>query len=130
ARLNIPYGPRPNQDDNILAMDFYQLYDARTRARMLVRYHDVDGYTHAVTGPVSGTDCYHGQYPCHDPNNPGWFPQEGPPSQAQWGFYLDALQEWWDHGVAPIAFIKPDGWTFEQTRDAFTPLLSQSRAQQ
>jgi hypothetical protein len=129
ARLDVPYGPRPNQSDNILAMDFYQLYDKPTRARMLRYYHDVKGYTHAVTGPLSGTDCYHEQYPCHDASNPGWFPQDGPPSQEQWDFYLDAMQEWWDAGVAPIFFIHPDGWTFEHTRDAFTPLLAQPRAQ-
>lgn len=129
ARLDIPYGPRPNQPDNILAMDFYQLYDPYTRARMLERYHDDKGYTHAVTGPLSGTDCYHNQYPCHDQSNPGWFPESGAPSQAQWDFYLDAMQEWWDAGIAPIFFAKPDGWTIEQTRAAFSPLLLQPRAQ-
>jgi len=119
ARLNLPYGPRPNQDDNILAMAFYEVYGATDRRRMLARYHDVDGYTHAVTGPITGNDCYHGQYPC----------RQSLPTQAEWEAYLDTLQEWWDAGVAPIFFAHPDGWSFEATRDALTPLLEQPRAQ-
>jgi hypothetical protein len=53
----------------------------------------------------------------------------GAPTQPQWDFYLDRLEEMWDAHVKPIVFIHPDGWTFEQTRDAFTPLLQQPRAQ-
>lgn len=140
ARWNGDYGPRPGQPDNILAMDFYALYPASERARMLDTYR-APGYTHGVIGPLSGTDCYHDKYPCHDPSNPGAWPTDGPPSQAQWDFFLDRVQEWWDHGclgtgqswpacgVASIFFGHPDGWTFEQTRDAFTPLLQQPRAQ-
>lgn len=99
ARINVPYGPRPNQDSNILAMVFYELYDTPTRARMLADYR-ARGYTHAVTGPVTGNDCYHSLYPC----------RQGIPTQAQWDAYLDTLQEWWDAGIVPIYFHKPDGW--------------------
>lgn len=128
VRLNLPYGPRPGQDDNILPMDMYQLYSPSDRKRMLERYVG-DGYTHAVTGPLWGTDCYHNQFPCHDASNPGSFPSSGPPSQSQWDSYLDRLQEWWDVGITPIFFVDGDGNGFESTRDTWTPFLTQPRAQ-
>lgn len=118
ARLKLPFGPRPNQDDNILAMDFYQLYNATDRARMIQAYHGDRGYTHAVTGPNAGGDCYHGQYPC----------QTDPPNQAQWDAYLDGIQEWWDAGITPVYFAKPDNWSMGQM-DQLDKLFSQPRAQ-
>ena len=51
TRINVPYGPRPGQDTNILATDFYGLYDAPTQERMLDVYQG-RGYTHAVAGLV------------------------------------------------------------------------------
>lgn len=131
SRLNLPYGPRPGQDDNILAMDFYGLYGKNDRKRMVANYGPKSKrkYTHAVAGPCSGTDCYHNKYPCHDTSNPGSIPIDAAPSQTQWNYYLDMLQELWDAHIASINFIHPDGWTFEQTRDIFTPLLQQPRAQ-
>jgi hypothetical protein len=122
ARLNVPFGPRPNQDDNILAMAFYELYDAPTRARMLAHYHDDLGFTHAVTGPVTGNDCYHGMYPC----------RQSIPTQAEWDAYLDTIQEWWDKGVIPVYFAKPDGWevaSMASDLDALDALYMQPRAQ-
>lgn len=127
ARLNLPYGPRPGQDDNILAMDFYQFFAAPDRARMLDAYR-ARGYTHAVTGPLVGTDCYHSQFPCHDAGQPGMLPTDGVPTQAQFDFYLDRMQEWWDAGIAPIHFAHPDGWTLEQEQQ-LDALYSQPRAQ-
>lgn len=117
ARLNLPYGPRPGQDDNILAMDFYQLYGKADRARMIEAYR-ARGYTHAVTGPLAGGDCYHGQYPCNtDLVN-----------QEQFDAYLDAMQEWWDAGIIPVHFVHPDGWTLDQMQQ-LEKLYSQPRAQ-
>src|SRR5947208_2272037 len=55
--------------------------------------------------------------------------RRGLPAKAEWQAYLGTLQEWWDAGVAPIFFAHPDGWSFEATRDALTPLLEQPRAQ-
>lgn len=122
ARLNVPYGPRPNQDDNILAMAFYGLYAPQDQDRMLTQYHDVKGFTHGVTGPVTGNDCYHGLYPC----------RQGVPNQEQWDAYLDELQTWWDRGVVPVYFAKPDGWErpeFAADMDALDALYGQPRAQ-
>lgn len=123
ARLNLPYGRRPGQDSNILAMDFYGLYGTEDRARMLHQYHDVQGYTDAVTGPVTGNDCYHGLYPCF----------QGVPSQEQWDAYLDTLQEWWNHDrIRPVFFAKGDGWErpeFAADMDRMDALYSQPRAQ-
>lgn len=124
TRMNLPYGPRPNQDSNILAMPFYGLYDAGTRERMLTQYHDVMGYTHAVTGPITGNDCYHGLYPC----------RQGVPTQEQWDAYLDELQEWHDSGITPVYFAKPDGCEQSDAcmadMDRLDALYRQPRAQQ
>jgi hypothetical protein len=117
-RLNLPFGPRPGQDDNILPMVYYHWFSTTDRQRMLDRYKSV-GYTHAVSGPIVDAWGYHGQYPT----------QPNEPTQAMWDTYLDELQERWDAGVIPIVFIHPDGWDFERTRAVFGPLLSQSRAQ-
>jgi hypothetical protein len=122
ARLNLPYGPRPGQDTNILAMTFYGLYNASDRERMLSHYHDDLGYTHAVTGPVTGNDCYHGLYPC----------RQGIPTQTEWDAYLDELQTWWDRGVTPVYFAKPDGWERPEhaaDMNALDALYAQPRAQ-
>lgn len=121
-RCAVPWGPRPNQPDNILPMDYYEHYGASDRRLMLDTYGGAGKYTHAVTGPVVDPGGYHGYYPT-SPNVP---------TQAEWDAYLDALQEWWDyptHWIAPIFFCAPDGWSFEQTRDVFEPLLRQERAQ-
>jgi hypothetical protein len=123
ARLNLPFGPRPGQDSNILPMAFYGVYSPRDRARMLTHYHDERHYTHAVTGPITGNDCYHGKYPC----------RRGIPTQEQWNAYLDELQTWWDRGVMPVYFAKPDGWeTAEHAAgmDKLDALYAQPRAQQ
>lgn len=130
ARLNLPYGPRPDQDDNILAMDYYQFYNASDRKRMLDAYGPASArrYTHAVTGPVVGTDCYHGMWDCHNPDQPGMMPYDGVPTQAQWDFYLDCIQEMWDAGIAPVHFAHPDGWSFEDMAQ-LEALYQQPRAQ-
>lgn len=121
TRINVPYGPRPNQDTNILATDFYGLYDASTQKRMLDVYQ-ARGYTHAVTGPVAGSDCYHGLYPC----------RTALPTQPQWDAFLDDMQAWWDRGIVPVYFHKPDGWeTPDHAADlaAMDALAAQPRAQ-
>jgi len=118
ARLNLPYGPRPGQDSNILALGFYDVYGAGDRTRMLEAYRG-RGYTHAVTGPIQGNDCYHGLYPCY----------QGAINQGVWDRLLDELQEWADRGILGVYFAHEDGDTFEQTRDKLTPYLSQARSQ-
>src|SRR5215472_5870666 len=118
VRLDVPYGPRPNQPDNICAMDYYQWYDAPTRGRMLGAYV-ARGYRHAPTGPLVDADGYHGQYPTA-PNDP---------TQDTWDAWLDAMQEWWNVGVAPIFFLKPDNWSFDRLKAVFEPFLLQPRSQ-
>lgn len=119
SRMALPYGPRPNRPDNILAPGFAHLYPAETRAQMYAAY-TARGYTHGVYGPAHGNDCYHGLWPCapYDRLN-----------QERWDAILDQLQEAWDHGIAPVFFAHPDNWSFEQTRDELTPYLQQPRAQ-
>ena len=117
ARCNIPFGPRPGKDDNILAMDYYEHYGAGDRSLMLSTYTGL-GYTHAVTGPLVDPDGYHGSYPL-TPNLP---------TPAEWDAYLDAMQEWWDAGITPIHFCHPDGWSLEQMA-ALEPFYLQPRAQ-
>lgn len=122
TRINVPFGPRPGQDSNILATDFLGLYDSPTQARMLDKYQS-QGYTHAVTGPVAGSDCYHGLYPCNT----------AIPTQAAWDAYLDLLQtQFWDRHIVPVFFAKPDGWERAEhaaDMDALDALFTQPRAQ-
>ena len=100
TRWDGAYGPRPGQPDNILATVFYEAYEPSERQRMLEIYKS-RGYTHAVTGPLAGGDCYHGQFPC----------RTAVPTQAEFDAYLDTMQEWWDAGIIPIHFAKPDNWS-------------------
>jgi hypothetical protein len=115
ARLNLPYGPRPGSDDNILSMDFYEFFGPEDRKRMIEAYK-ARGYTHAVTGPIVDAGGYHGQYPLSDFRDP-----------AKFEWYLDAMQEWWDAGIIPIHFVKPDNWSLEDM-EQFVPLYSSPRA--
>lgn len=121
AKMNLPYGPRPGQDSNILAMVFYDTYGFEDRVRIREAYKQ-RGYTHSVSGPVTGNDCYHNMWPC----------RQGIPTQEQWDEYLDSLQELWDAGIAPIYFAHPDGWTLPANSadmDQLDALYRQERAQ-
>jgi hypothetical protein len=92
----LPYGPRPFQDDNILALEFLYLYDADDQRRMLQAWQ-ARGYTHVPFGPCNGQG-YHGMYPDVSFTD-------------NFDAYLDVLQLLWDHGIAPIFFVKGDYWT-------------------
>lgn len=118
ARLNLPYGPRPGQDSNILPTLFYSVFNRGDQLRILEAYLE-RSYTHAVTGPITGNDCYHGLYPC----------RTDLPSQAEWDRYLDELQEWWDRGIIPVYFAKPDGLDEPEQMGALDALYLQPRAQ-
>lgn len=132
ARLNLPFGPRPDQDDNILAMAFYEFYSDTDRKRMIDNYgpKSIRKYTCAPTGQLVRVNSYHGQYPS-TPNVP---------TQAEFDIYLDRMQELWDAGIAPVHFCKPDGWdgnpgtgdpskTVDPRMDQLDALYSQPRAQ-
>lgn len=114
ARCNVPFGPRPNQDDNILAMEFIYLYDKPTQERMITSYK-ARGYTHCAIGPFTGIS-YHGQYPDID-------------FRSNFGAWLDTLQLLWDNGLIPIVFIHPDGWSLEDMNQ-LDQYLTLPRAQQ
>jgi hypothetical protein len=113
---NLSIGPRPGDPTNIFATVFLSQYRPAEVDCMLSELHVVRGYTHAVAGPLVDSDGYHGVWTPHD-----W--------RTEWSVFLDQLQRLWDAGLAPVVFIHPDGWTFEQTRDELTPLLLQPRAQ-
>lgn len=113
--LDVPLGPRPGAANNVAATDFLWNYDEETRARIVANLRS-KGYTHAVIGPVVDSDGYHG---CWEPND--W--------RVKWDQFLDMAQYLWDNGLAPIVFLKPDNWSYEQTVEELTPLLQQERAQ-
>ena len=116
-RMNLPMGPRPNQDDNILAMDYYYLYGPADRARMRARYK-APGFTHAVTGPLIDLGGYHGAWP-----------RQTVLTQPIWDAYLDCMEEWRHDGITPVHFVKPDNWTLADVRARLEPFYRQPRAQ-
>lgn len=116
ARLDLPFGPRPGRHDNVIATTYFENYSSEDQARAIAALKS-RGYTHVVVGPLVDTGGYHGQFHPHDWRGPAF------------DRFLDELQTFWDNGLTPIVFIHPDGWTFERTRDALTPLLKQDRAQ-
>lgn len=117
----VPFGPRPNEDSNILAMDYLEWLPDEKRARGLAEYAS-RGYRMAVTGPVIDPGGYHGQYPAYP----------GPLTQAWWDHYLDCLQEWWDCPsgyVVPAFFALPDDWDVARAKAELEPFFRQERAQ-
>lgn len=114
TRLDLPHGPRPGEPDNVIATDFFSCYPPADQQRALAVLK-ARGYTHVVVGPMVDSDGYHGLWPAHD-----W--------TQNFEAFLDVLQLFWDNGLAPICFIHPDNWTYEQTI-ALTPLFQSDRAQ-
>ncbi len=113
---NLPIGPRPLDPTNIIATDFITEYSQADQL-CIIEALKARGYTHVVMGPLVDSDGYHGI----------WTPNDW--RGANFDRFLDAIQQFWDHGLATIVFIHPDGWSFEQTRDELTSLLQQPRAQ-
>lgn len=120
VRMNLPFGPRPNRDDNILAVEFFYLYPPETQKAMLARY-TAKGYWSAPYGPTQGNDCYHGLWPCSP------VPRM---TQDLWDRTLDQLQTLWDNGIEPIYFAHRDNASVDDTIAEMTPFLQQPRAQQ
>lgn len=116
ARLAVPFGPRPGRPDNVIATAYFDAYSPADQTRIIAALK-LRGYTHVVVGPLVDVGGYHHQFPPHD-----W-------RGAAFDRFLDQLQTFWDNGLDPVVFIHPDGWTFERTRDEFTPLLKTERAQ-
>jgi hypothetical protein len=113
---NLSLGPRPGQDTNIFAPGAFNQYPKAEQDCMLKEMRR-RGYTHTAVGPLVDSDGYHGIWTAND-----W-------RGGRWDGFLDMLQTMWDAGIAPIVFIHPDNWSFDQTRDQLTPLLQQPRAQ-
>jgi hypothetical protein len=114
-RCNVPMGPRPNQDSNILAMDYYDQYNTADRKKMLDAYP----YPTYVCGPMVD-EGYHGMYQAR-PNVP---------TQAEWDRFLDSVEERYHAGKKPIYFAKPDGWENNlEGMDELDALHRQARAQ-
>jgi hypothetical protein len=101
ARANLPMGPRPNQDSNILNIGGVAAYlNAGIDPDRVFAPYVARGYTHADVGPLPmGEGGYHRQYPdtVDYRQNPDAF--------------CDILQMYWDRGIAPVWFAKPDNWT-------------------
>jgi hypothetical protein len=79
------------------------VFNYATEAEQIAAFKDYtdSGYTHDVLGPwVPNNDCgYHGEWPCRQDTFDQW---------------LDQHQFYWDRGVTPVVFIKPDNWTLAQ----------------
>lgn len=114
-RLNIPYGPRPNQDSNILAMDYYFDFDSSTRARMRASYKSQGNCTHAALGPPSDPG-YHGQYPATD-----WSTD---PDK-----YASILEELLLDDIIIVMFLSPAGWSLQQLIDTYDKMFRSNRWQ-
>jgi hypothetical protein len=114
ARHPMRTGPRPNQPSNILALPALPAEPADVRDAAL-RAYAARGYTHGVIGAwqPQAFSPYHDVYP---------------QQRLTFDQYLDALQEFWDRGIKPVVFIKPDGWSCTQL-ESLTTYYSQPRAQ-
>lgn len=126
------FGPRPGDPSNITALEYIYSYGDPYHNRapggaftlndeqqaMLATYVR-DGYTHCCFGPVTAQS-YHNQFPD--------FPFHTPETFDAW---LDWLEMLWQHGLAPICFLHPDGWNLQQTQRLYNPLIRHNaRAQQ
>jgi hypothetical protein len=114
ARHAMRTGPRPAQPSNILALPAIAAEPPDVRAAAW-RAYTSRGYTHGVIGAwqPDGFSPYHDVYP---------------QQRLSFDQYLDVLQEFWNNGVMPVVFIKPDGWSCGQL-DSLTQYYSQPRAQ-
>jgi hypothetical protein len=119
------FGPRPGSPDNITALEFIYSYGDPMKAfelndeqKAMLATYTGDGYTHVAFGPLNAAS-YHGQYPDTDFTSPEMFE-----------VWLDWLQMFWDHGLAPICFLHPDNANLQQTKDVYDHLIrNNARAQ-
>lgn len=108
ARAKVPFGPRPMQDDNILAMDYFESYNDADQQTMLEGYVKQRGYRHAPFGALID-EGYHGQYPGVDfRTNPAW--------------YAGVMQKMWNGGAYPVLFMSPNNWSHEDCENILTPI--------
>src|SRR5262245_46911340 len=93
ARLDVPFGPRPNQPDNCICIDYFESFNSTDQKRIISAYKQ-RGYTHAPMGPLVDPG-YHGQLPSVD-----WRANAQP--------YFDAAQQLEESGIHVIHFLRPD----------------------
>lgn len=126
TRLNLPFGPRPGQDDNVLFTPTYQVYDDAERAQMREAYAS-RGYDHWAIGPIAHrARLYHDQFP------PAPFDSIREPDK-----YADLLVELWRAGQIPVYFALPDtpdfmnhdGWKWDAVERELTPVYKSPRWQ-
>jgi len=126
------FGPRPGDPSNITALEYIYSYgdpynptakggafNLNDEQKAMMKTYCDGGYTHSCFGPVTAQS-YHGQYPDFLFNNPQTFDR-----------WLDWVQMFWNHGVAPVLFLHPDGASLEETKALYDPLIrNNTRAQQ
>jgi hypothetical protein len=118
------FGPRPGQPSNITALEYIYSYgdpynptalggafNLNYEQRAMMATYCGDGYTHCTFGPITAQS-YHGQYPDFLFTTPDQFER-----------WLDWVQMFWDHGLAPACFLHPDGASLEQTKALYEPLI-------
>jgi hypothetical protein len=101
-RAPLSLGPRPNQANNVNALDYYEHFSPSDKRTALRFYKHSGVYTHAPTGPFVDAG-YHGIYPA----------QPTVPTSSQVSDYVACMQSWWDAGLIPVHFVHPDGWSLE-----------------
>jgi hypothetical protein len=122
ARLNLPWGPRPGQDDNCITIDYFESFTPEDEDRIIAAYGPAGrGYTHAPMGPMVDAG-YHGQLPAED-----WRGNPDP--------YLDAAAKLERAGVHVIHFLRPDRgcagleWTVDDLNRELGPIFRSAKAQ-
>lgn len=126
ARLDLPYGPRPNQDDNCICIDYFECFSPSDQDRIIANYGPTSKrrYNAAPLGPIVDAG-YHGQLPSTDWRDP----------QAFNGVYLYSAAKLERAGIGAVHFLRPDrgcmglDWTVEDLDRELTPLFSTPRAQ-
>lgn len=112
-KLNVPLGPRPNQDDNVAFTTGLWNYTPADQQRILQAYK-ARSYTHAPIGPFIDPG-YHGQF------NPIDFRAD--PDRA--AGYIEQI---WDADICPVVFIQVDGWSIDEMR-TLEPIFRSDRWQ-
>jgi hypothetical protein len=123
ARLNLPWGPRPGQDDNCICIDYFECFSVADQDRILAAYGPSSErhYSTAPLGPIVDAG-YHGQLPATD-----W--------RGDFSVYLDAAAKLEAAGIGVVHFLRPDRgvagleWTVADLDRELTPLFSSPRAQ-
>lgn len=119
ARAPLPFGPRPYDPSNILALEYiYSYYTSGSPeiAEFALSEYKKRGYTHACIGPINAQS-YRGHYPDID-------------FRQNFDAFLDWLEWLWDRGVMPIVFLGFDGQSLEDAKAVYDPLIrNNARAQ-